>query len=261
VASTCMKLSSLDNVLWAAGFVANVSLLLIFLVRKRLKGFPGFIAYPAYKAAATVSLFVVLRYGHQHAYAVLYWISAYLQYPLQLWVIAEMARDVLHPILWWVRDVRNSILAWGTLGVVTAASLSLGIGPSGAKGFDLWENRASVFTSLVMCGLVVFLSAVAGMFHLRLRRHIVAMGLGLFALSYGVLLADLAHVILGWDRDFAAIGYMSKWLYLVVIVYWMVTFWNREKEPPSPSREEMAYMIALHERVKNDLDVLEGRHK
>ncbi len=248
-----MKSSILQNTLWAAGFVAHVSLLLILIIRKNLKGFPCFIAQISFQAVQTAVLFFVSKHGSKHAYFLCYWIGGYIGFALPVGVIVEIARDVLHPVAWWMRERRMSLLLGGTLGLVAMAAMSLAVGPSGAKPFYLWETRVELFIALLMCGTLVAVSIVATSFHLHRGRHTVALVYGLFVLSYSVLLQDLAQVIVGWDRQIASVDHIVMVLYLAVIVYWAVTFWKPEQQQEPPPPEMIAHMIALHEQVKVDL--------
>jgi hypothetical protein len=251
-----MKLSVLDNALWGADFVFHFVLLLSLLIRRTLKGFSVFIALLGWELLNILVAFFVSKYGTGHAYFLVYWIGGYLDYVLQFAVVIKIAREVLRPARWWLRESRKGILIWGLLGIVGAASVSLGIGQAGVKLFDLWENRASVFISLLLCGMLVFVTSIAGFLQLYKARHVTALINGLFLWSYSVLLQDVADAVLRHHNE--TIAYIVGFLYNATFIYWIVVFWEPEKPPPPPSAEMMAYMLALHEQVKYDLETLKG---
>jgi drug/metabolite transporter (DMT)-like permease len=128
----------------------------------------------------------------------------------------------------------------------------------GARGFDLWENRASIFLLLVMCGILVVVSSIASFFHLHRRRHILAVGNGLFVVLYSVLLQDLADVIFVGSRVDTIAAYLSMFLYIAVLMYWIAALWEPEKDSPPPSAKMKAQVVALHEQVQYDLNKVNG---
>jgi hypothetical protein len=234
-----MKLRVLDDWLWLAGFVGHMILLLILIFRKRLKSFYALAFYIGFEALTTVALFVISRFGSHREYFLAYWITGFADFPLQLWIIGSLARDVFRPVRAVVGDIRRRVWRWGALGVVTAATLSFGMGgASGAKGFDLWENRTSIFTSLIVCGVIVVVSSVSQSFGIPQGRHSVALEQGLFVWLYSILLSDVAHAVVGWNRGTDIIEYARSLLYLGVLV----CCYSRE-------RADEKHFAGLRERV------------
>jgi hypothetical protein len=253
-----MNLSNLDNALWAASLVGHVALVFVLIFRKRVRDFPIFTVFLTYEAFTTVLLFLVSRIGSHHAYFLAYWITGFANYAFQLALILEVARDVLRPTGTWVRDARRAFLGWGAAGLITAALLALQLGPPQSKGFDLWDTRITVFTSVLTCGLFLAMATAATDLGLQWRSHVVALGEGLFVWAFVALLEDFAHAALGWDREFVVFVHIRMLVYLAVLLYWMVLFWlpERVRKPLSP--EMMSYLGSLHDRVKYDVNRLNG---
>jgi len=90
-----MTVSTLDNVLWAAGFTGHAALLIVLIVRRRYRDFPVFTSLIAYQVLVTAELFAVYRYGASALYAVSYWLSVLGDFLFQLALILEIARLVL----------------------------------------------------------------------------------------------------------------------------------------------------------------------
>lgn len=253
-----MNASVLENVFWAAGFIGHVALVLVLLIRKRYKDYPVFCSFILYQALTTVLLFVVSRFMSPHAYFQAYWITGFADYLLQVAVIFEIARDVLRPTGAWVRDARSSFLGWGAAGFVLAGVVAVQIGPPQAIGFDLWDARVTVFTSLLTCELFVAMSAAANRLGLQRRSHVVALGQGITVWAFSALLEEFGHALLGWDRKFAIFVYLRMAVYLSVLVFWMASFWLPEKVRAPLSPEMQAYLVALHRRVQFDLTSVNG---
>lgn len=223
-----MNLSTLDNVLWVAGFIGHVTLLLVLLVRSRWRHFPIFTLLIAFQALRTILLFFVLRHGTRHGYFLAYWITGVVDYFFQVALIVEIARDVLRPAGRWVLEARHAFLVWGVVGVLLAATLALFIGPPEARGLDLWDVRVTVFTSLLTCGLFLAMATAANRLGLGRRSHVLNLGQGLTAWAFVSLLEDFGHVALGWNRQFIVFVHLRMLIYLAVLIYWIVIFWQRE---------------------------------
>ena len=256
-----MHLSVLDNALWAAGFIGHVALVLILLVRRRARDFPVFIAFVGYEALTTVLLFLVSTYGSRHGYFLAYWITGFIDYAFQVAVILEIARDVLRPTGTWVRDARNAFVGWGGAGIGAAAVLALLVGPPQSKGFDLWDARVTVFTSLLTCVLFIAMSAAANLLGLQQRSYAFGLGGGLFIWAFSSLLAEFGHALFGWDGQFKAFVYLREIVYLLVLLYWIILFWRPEKAQAALSPKMKAYLLALHAKVQYDSEESGGSHR
>jgi hypothetical protein len=248
-----MTLSTLDNALWAGGLIGHVALVLVLVLKKRVRDFPVFTGFIGFEILTTVVLFVVLRRGSRHAYFLAYWITGFGDYFFQLAVILEVARDVLRPTGAWVREARQAFIGWGTAGLIASAGLSLLIGPPQARGFDLWDVRITVFTSLLTIELFIAMSAAANRLGLQQRSYVFAIGQGFFIWMLISLIEELGHTVLGWDREFVVFVHIRMSVYLAVLVYWMVAFWLPERVRGPLSPEMNAYLVALHQRVQYDL--------
>lgn len=253
-----MNLSTLDNVLWAASLIGHAALLLVLVLQKRAKDFPVFTFFVSSEVFRTMLLFLVLRYGTKHGYFVAYWTTGFANYVFQVAVIYEIARDVLRPTGAWVHDARKAFLGWGTAGMVVAAIIASQLGQPQSKGFDLWDSRITVFTSLLTCELFIAMAMAATRLGLQWRSHVVAIGQGIATWAVVALIEDFGHGILGWNREFVVFVHIRMFVYLSVLVYWIVAFWFPETVRAPLSAEMSAYLVALHDRVQYDLDSMNG---
>lgn len=249
-----MGLSTLDNALWAAGFIGHVALFAVLLLRSRWREFPVFTFLIAYQAAVTLVLFVISRHWTHHTYFVTYWGLALGDYCFQVALIFEIARNVLRSAGPWVRDAQTGFLLWSAVGTLLAAGLCLTIRPPALRGLDLWEVRATLFTSLLTCELFLSISVVANRLGIRWQRHVMALGQGLVAWAAVAVTGDVAHVATGWRKDLVLFDQARMYLYLGALVFWTVSFWKSDVDDSSLSSETQESLLASHERTLDGLN-------
>ncbi len=255
-----MKLSALDDALWAAGFAANAALFLVLLVRRHWRKFPVFSALAGYQVLVNAILFMILRYGTRHAYTVGYWTVAAGDVLLQLALIFEIARVVLRPTGTWVRDARFSFIMAGVGGAAVALVLCLTVKPLAHSALGIWEIRANLFTALLDCELFLAMLYASNRLGLEWRNHVMGLAQGLTIWAFGAVVSDIVHIIFGWSREFVVLDQLLSFLYLGVLVYWVMTFWRPERERAPLSSEMRDYLVDLHSRVQYDLETV-GRNR
>lgn len=249
-----MNFTILDNVLWAAGFLGHVALLVVLLVRRRWQAVPVFTLLVTFQVLVTAVLFPISRYGSWHTYVLAYWITVFGDYCFQLVLLLEIARAVLRPTGTWIQDARRSFLLWSAGALLVAAIFALTVGPPSARGLDLWEVRARLLTSLLTCELFIAIALAANRLGLPWRSHIMALGQGITIWALISLLGDVGHVALGWSLEFVVFDHLRMFVYLAVLVFWAIVFWVPEPARAPLSPEMQDYLLALHRRVQYDLD-------
>ena len=249
-----MDFTTLDNLLWAAGFCGHVALLVVLLVRRRSYQMPVLTSLLAYQVGVTAILFLISRFGTRHAYFLGYWITVFGDYCFQLALILEIARAVLRPTGTWIQDARRSFLLWSAGALLVALIFALTVGPPGARGLDLWEVRGRLFTSLLTCELFIAMVLAANRLGLLWRSHVMAVGQGITIWAMISLLGDVGHVALGWSEEFLVLDHLRMFVYLGVLVFWSIIFWlpEQQRAPLSPQMQD--YLLALQRRVQYDLD-------
>jgi hypothetical protein len=172
-----MKVTALDDLLWAASFLLTSTLLLLLLLlwRRRWRQFPIFIAWIAFVIGKSILLYSIYRFCGlgSHIYARLYWGALWPEFALQVGVAVELARAALRRKGSWVADAGKLFLFAGACGVVVSAILSAWIVPP-RGAYTAWELRADLFTSLVLCELLVSVSLSANWLRLAWERHVLA---------------------------------------------------------------------------------------
>jgi hypothetical protein len=249
-----MDLSTLDNALWAAGFIGHVALLCVLIFRGRWRVFPVFTLLVGFDTALTIALFLLYKYGSHAWYAHVYWSADVVDFGLQLGLVVEIARIVLRPTGTWVRDARNRFLLMGFIGTAVAAFLAWGVSPPGLPSKVVWEVRGSLFTSLVTCELVVAMAFSAARLGLGWRNHVSALAQGLGIWAMVAAFVDGIQSYVGAAQKFATLDHVRGLVYCCALAYWTVQFWIPEpaRKPLSPEMRD--YILALHQRVAYDLD-------
>jgi hypothetical protein len=167
-----------------------------------------------------------------------------------------MARNVLRPTGTWVQDARTAFLLWSAVGTLIAFGLSLAIAPPEAKGLDLWTARATVFTSLLTCATFLAMSSAANRLGLLWRSRVMALGQGLTAWALFALFGNLVHLAGGWRHGFVYLDHARMFVYLGVLLFWIAAFWSPERKRAPLSMDMQNYLLALHQRVLDDLEAM-----
>ena len=251
-----MSTTTLQNVLWAAGFFGHAALLAVLFARSRWRTFPIFTFLIAYQVGVSLALFFISRYASHHAYFLGYWITALGDYIFQVALVFEIARHVFRSTGTWVRDARKDLVLWSATGTVLAAALCFALSPPAVRGLDLWEFRATLFTSLLTCELFVAVSAAANRLALRWRSHVMTLGAGLAAWAVIAVIGDVAHFATGWRKEFHLFDQVRMYVYLGVLLFWVVSFWQPEEQQTSAPPDLDEYILSLHRQVRRDLTVL-----
>ncbi len=254
-----MNLSGLDWLLAAATSLGTTAVFAVLMVRHRWRDFPVFTSYVGFDSAVVPMLIAVLRYAPPIWYARLYWPTILVEFVLQLGVIWEIARIVLRPTGSWVRDARKMFILWGAVGILLAAALPWLVSPPVADPLARLEVRGNLFTSLVICELIAVLTRTSKSLGLGWRNHVMALGNGWTVWAVVAILVDGLHSYFGSRLYYGALEQVRMFAYLIALGYWSVQFWLEEpaRQPISP--ELSNYILALHRRIKMDLDTLDAQ--
>jgi hypothetical protein len=253
-----MTFSTLDNALWAAGFLGHVALFCVLLFRGRWRAFPVFTTFIGFDSALTIVLFLLYRHGALAWYSRVYWSADVVDFVLQLGLVAEIARAVLRPGEVWISEARKRVLIFGGLGIALAALLAWGVAPPGLRSKEVWEVRGSLFTSLATCELVVAVGFTATRLGLGWRNHVIALAQGLGVWSMVAAFADGIQSYVGAAQSFITLDHVRELVYCSALAYWTIQFYPPEpvRRPISPEMQK--YILALHEQVTYDLDRIDA---
>ncbi len=254
-----MNLSALDYVLWAANFIGVAAILFILISRRRWREFPVFTALNGSYMAAGVLLFAVNLGRSLFWYERVYYTTDFINLILWLGVVWEIARIVLRPTGSWVRDARKQFLLWSASGLALAVALPFLIVRPDSDLLRVWDTRFGLFDSVLLVELVTVLQLTSNRLGLSWRNHVMALASALGGLSAVTIVINGLHGLLGVHRVYIALEQAAQALYPIIYVYLIVQFWREEPARRPISPELRAYILALHERVKNDLDTVNAQ--
>ncbi len=225
-----MHTSTLDQVLWAVGFLGHAALFLTLLLRHRMRQFPAFSAYIGFQIVTTAVLFADYWYLHALGYAPLYWVAALVDFCLLVGVLSEVALHVLRPAGRWVMEARGQLALWTGLGILVALALTFWVSPLHAQSPQAWQYRGNLFTSIVICELftaILLTSQRAGAYW---RSRVVGVGAGLTVWALVSFAADALQTQWLDGRHHVLLQTVRKMAWLVALGYWIVNFWRDEPE-------------------------------
>lgn len=251
-----MNLSALDWLFVIITSVCNTALLAVLILRRRWRQFPVFTAYMGFDTLLIPVQYALFQFGFRRWIGHVYWSSVLIEFILQLGVIWEIVRIVMRPTGSWLRDARKQFILGGATCILLAASIAWLISPPASTLLYRLLVQSSFFSSLVVCELFVAILLTAKQLGLGFRNHAFALVSGWSGWVMAAMIVDLLHGYLGTHFYYRAIDDVRKFAYLAALVYWSVQFWLEEPARQEIPMELREYILALHERVKKDIDTI-----
>lgn len=237
-----MHISGIDQAIWLAGYLAEITLFSVLVAREEYKRYPIFLASIAFLIIEDPTIYCASKHGSSLLYYQTSALSAAIDSLLQLGVMFEIAYKVLKP-------ARNSaprglLIALGTavlLGVaITAAWTSKAQGSSGplANVFSLIQqiNFSFAFLRLSLFALIAGFSQMLG---ITWKSHVIrlAAGLAFYSAVSVVVQVTISHLPKGnhamYNRDYYLLSYTQVIAYIGALVFWVWSFLQKD----APRRE------------------------
>lgn len=255
-----MRFSSVAIFYWVGGFVADLALFLVLLIRGRWRHFPVFTLWIAFMLVRSSVLMYLYQHEAKHWYTIVYDTGLVLDFALQLGIVLEIAWILLRPTGSWVRDARLQFAAGGLAGIAVAGLFTWWITPPATSVRLMWQVRSNLFTSMVICELFVVMTMVANRLGLGWRNHVMAIGQGLTAWSTIMVVKTALESYLGTQHHYSQLEQVHSVTYLAAIFWITVQLWRDEPERKSISADLYQYILAVHRRGEYDLGRLDARH-
>jgi hypothetical protein len=252
-----MNLTGFDRFVWAAGFCAQILLLLVLLIRRRAKSFPIFTVYIFWGTAKTIALLLVFYHLSHRTYFYSYWYMGFADEALQLLVFYEIAVHVFCPTGVWASDVRKTFL--GLVGASTLLALLLTwlAHPPASLLIQMILLRSSFFSALLLSELFVgtmVLSITAG---LPWKTHVARIAQGLGAFSLICAAKDIASNYVGIGRDthmFDELAHLQVLTYVACEIYWIIMLWKDAPAPRELPEATRQKLYTLQKQVEDELN-------
>ncbi len=227
-----MRLSLASVVLWAAGFAANVALVLVLAHKRRFRVVPWFTAWMGWEMLYTLSCFLAFRLVSGEAYTVVYWAGGFIELTLQIAVVAEIALLIMKPHGCWIEGARTAVLPFVVTGPVIASLLAGFMKPAAGSAVNEFAARANLFSTIVVCFLFVSIVRASQRLALDWRSYIARESLGLTMWTITAFVTDTLHAYWRTMRHFQELENLRVFAFLLALLYWCVVFWL--PEPASP---------------------------
>jgi len=259
-----MRLTSLDFLFWAAGFVSQIALLFVLWYRRRARVFPYFTALITLNVVRTTVLYFVLHHGTKAGYAHSYWSAAVLDVILQLCVVYEVASRVFRPLDIWASDVRSKFVWLLGLSFFVALGLSWLESPPARTWMQGFATKGNLFTAALQIELFVAMMALSISARLPWRTHVAKIAQGLGAYSLISVLFETGHSYYGMGRElpvFILLSHVRMAAYLGCVSYWIINLWSDERPAGAMTEQMRESMFALQVQVEYQLQNLRSRKR
>jgi hypothetical protein len=258
-----MRLTGLDLLFWAAGFIENSALLFVLWYRGRARGFPFFTALITLSVVKTIVLYAVLHYESKSGYFYTYWSLTLLDTMLQLCIVYEVASYVFRPLDVWAHDLRRSFAWLVGLSLSVALGLTWLASPPARTWMEAFATKGNLFAAALQSELLVAMMALSVNARIPWKTHVarIAQGMGAYMLI-GVLI-ETGHSYFGSGREaaFIALSHLRMTAYLGCITYWIFTMWRDERPARIMSNEMRERVFTLQTQLDYYLQDFRSRAK
>jgi hypothetical protein len=209
----------INHLIWAAGLLAHLLLLIVLFVRKRAVRFPWFTLLIVFYLLRSVGLAAFMRFsGHPaHQFATI--ILDLTDVLLQCAVLAELAWIALRPLGGIRRfSLPLLLLASGILIVMRLA-------PSAHSSLRTILVLSHFLLSVLMVEWAIMLAFLLRPLGLSWRSHVAAISFG-FGVYSAALLAGGGYFTTGREMsDYVFFSFLRIAVYLLILLGWSVCLW------------------------------------
>lgn len=215
-----MQLRLVDYVLWIAGPIMQVGVLVAMYRRGLHRDYPYFFNYTILQVVSEPILFVIQRYSYDMYYWG-YWTSIALSALISFAVLQEIFHDAFRPYEA-LRDLSVILFRWSALVVLLVGVMWAITAPHTGRVDGVTNGILLVQRSvrLMQCGLVFFLLLFSEYLGIS-RRHVlfgIALGFGIFASVSMLCATAVAHATF---LHTAVLREINSAGYTVAVMIWL----------------------------------------
>lgn len=242
-----MQLSLTAVLMWAAGFLGNLLLLVVLFLRRKAGVVPWFAAWVVFNLLYTLVLFSAYRMGSRHLYIELYWSGAFLDLLLQISLVLEIAAIVFTRHGKWLYGSRRAVLLAGTSAAFAALLMGWAMTPAASSRLEGLEARLDLASTVL---ITVFFTSIMVLSHrlgMSWRTLVLREGYGVAFWSLFSFFADTLHAYWRTAGHFVLLERLRIFAYLGAVAYWCIVFWIPEQS-----------QAVLTGKQKKDVEMLIG---
>lgn len=211
-----------NHLIWAAGLLGHLLLLIVLFMRKRVARFPGFTLLIVFYLVRSVGLAAALHFsGHPVPLLVTILIDL-LDILLQFAVLVELSRIALRRLSGVRRFTMPLLLVAG------GAVIVLRLAPSGHSSLRTVLVLTHFLLSVLMVEWAIVLAFLLRPLGLSWRSHVAAISFG-FGVYSAALLAGGGYFTVGREMgDYVFFSFFRIVVYLLILLWWSVSLWLEE---------------------------------
>jgi hypothetical protein len=212
----------INHLIWAAGLLGHLLLLVVLFTRKRVARFPWFTLLIVFYVVRSVGLALTTHFVGQPAYRFATVVLDVIDILLQGAVLAELTWIALRPV-GGIRRFTLPLLLVGS-GVLIVMRLA----PIHHVLLRAVLARVHFLVSVLMVEWAIVLALLVRPLRLSWRSHVAAISFG-FGVYSAALLAGGGYFTTGREMsDYVFFSFARIFVYLLVVFWWIVSLWLRD---------------------------------
>jgi hypothetical protein len=259
-----MHLFGIDDLLWSASVLGQLSLLFILILRGSGKAFPIFTAYIVWLTISDPLLMLVLALHHHNPadplYYRAYFVSNVIQYAIEAAVLVEVTLEVLRPASKSLS--RNILLALAAIMGILAICAFLFTAHMNSATLTHPRTYFMVNTTMAILRLAAFL-LIAGfsqILGLTWKNHALQLTSGLAFYAVVTLIVEISHSNLrngpSYHDTYVALDHLRIGGYLCALYFWCYAFAKKEAPRKEFSPQMTKILVSLSGNAKRQSAVL-----
>jgi hypothetical protein len=263
--STRMDLSSVDQAFWLAGFVGELILLALLVLKRQFYVYPFLLLWMAISAACDPFLYWLSIHAVPRHYQLGYLVASFLDYSLEVGVLVEIAYRALRPDKNGIpRKVLRGLL--GALFLLFACLTAWTLGSwgrpeaiSAMAGRVVQVDLGFAFLRMTLFALIAGFSQMLG---ITWRSHVLrlAAGLAFYSACSLVIQMAISHLPTG-DRNqylayMAVLQRVQVTAYLATLSFWVWSFVQKDAPRKEFTPQMQRFLVTITEGAKRGRMVL-----
>ena len=211
-----------NQLIWAAGLLGHLLLLIVLIMRRRIARFPWFTLLIVFYLIRSVGLAASVRFSGHPAHLFATMIVDLTDILLQCAVLAELIWIALRPLTGFRRFTLPLLL------VASGALIVLRVAPSGHSSFRVVLVVIHFLLSVLMVEWAIMLLFLLRPLRLTWRSNVAALSFG-FGIYSAALLAGGGYFTTGREMsDYVFFSFFRISVYLLILLWWSISLWLAE---------------------------------
>jgi hypothetical protein len=256
-----MQMSGTDQAFWIVGFLGELMLACVLLLRRQYLHFPIFVTWVVLVVIEDPILFLFLQHASPAVYYRAYTLDQVLDYLLQFCVLVEIAHSVLKPHQ--PRLTNRSIIVMGiSCFVIFMAALGWSFTRS-AQGDELKHvtlrmEHINFLFSYLRLAIFAGIAGFSQMLGITWRNHVIRLAAGLAFYSAVSLIVQLSLSHLAqtdfalYTRDYWLLNHTQVIAYLCALTFWVWSFVQKDAPRGEFTPQMQKILVTIAQAARRD---------